>query len=67
MQFSMSSSNEPEKKRSRSDDGDQVEEEEKEAVKELPKGWEKRMSRSNSLFNIFLMIIFLINLLIVQN
>lgn len=50
LQFSMSSSNEPEKKRSRSDDSDHIEEEE-ESMKELPKGWEKRMSRSNSLFN----------------
>ncbi|EFO21661.1 Pin1-type peptidyl-prolyl cis-trans isomerase [Loa loa] len=49
----MSSSNEPEKKRSRSDDVDQIEEEEKEAIKELPKGWEKRMSRSNNRFYYF--------------
>ncbi|MCP9264938.1 putative peptidyl-prolyl cis-trans isomerase dodo [Dirofilaria immitis] len=49
----MSSSNEPEKKRSRSDYGDQIEEEEKESIKELPKGWEKRMSRSNNRFYYF--------------
>lgn len=55
----MSSSVEPEKKRSRLDENDQVEGEEKEAIKELPKGWEKRMSRSNSLFRIYLKITFL--------
>lgn len=60
----MSSSNEPEKKRIRSVDGSQVEAD-MEAVKELPKGWEKRMSRSNSLFDHFLKIIFLINSLMV--
>uniref|UniRef100_A0A915Q723 Peptidyl-prolyl cis-trans isomerase n=1 Tax=Setaria digitata TaxID=48799 RepID=A0A915Q723_9BILA len=49
----MSSSNEPEKKRSRSDDGDEADEEGKESIKELPKGWEKRMSRSNNRFYYF--------------
>lgn len=43
------SSEEPERKRSRASH----EEEEDEEVKELPKGWEKRMSRTNSQYYYF--------------
>lgn len=49
----MSSTEEPERKRSKheddSDHPEEEEEEEEEPLKELPKGWEKRMSRSNSM------------------
>lgn len=42
----MSSSDEPERKKSRAEEGDA--EDDVEQQPELPKGWEKRMSRTNS-------------------
>ncbi|MFH4979805.1 hypothetical protein AB6A40_006514 [Gnathostoma spinigerum] len=48
------SAEEPVKKKSRSEAGDEEkDEEEEELEKELPKGWEKRMSRSNGQYYYF--------------
>ncbi|VDN08295.1 unnamed protein product [Thelazia callipaeda] len=49
--FSMSA-DEPKKKRNKMDD-DELDEQARELTKELPRGWEKRMSRSNSRFYYF--------------